>query len=103
MISETCQTDQCQGAGVPLYRQSSFQATGHQIQLLYGDSHTGTQADGPIGKDNVGIAGLSVSNQYLAAIVNTNTTVLETGSAGILGFGFPAIRYVCPPLLTDKP
>lgn len=77
---------------MPLYSQSTFQAAGQTAQLLYGDSHTGTQASGPIGKDIVGVAELSVSAQYMAAIVNTNTTVLETGSAGILGLGFPAIR-----------
>lgn len=64
------------------------------MQLLYGDSRTGTHASGPIGQDAVGIAGLTVQGQYMAAITDTNTTVLETGSAGILGLGFPAIRLV---------
>lgn len=68
--------------------------TGLSVQLLYGDSHTGTHAFGPIVSDRVGIAELSVEGQYLAAIIDTNTTILETGSAGILGLGFPAIRLV---------
>ena len=67
--------------------------TGLSVQLLYGDSHTGTHAFGPIVKDTVGIAGLSVKDLFLAAIVDTNTTTWETGSAGILGLGFPAIRF----------
>lgn len=67
--------------------------TGLTVQLLYGDSHTGTHAFGPIVKDTVGIAGLSVKDLFLAAIVDTNTTTYETGSAGILGLGFPAIRF----------
>ena len=92
VTSNACTTDQCKAAGVPLYSQSTFQTANQQVQLLYGDSHTSTQATGPIGKDTVAIAGLSVPNQYLAAIIDTNTTVLETGSAGIIGFGFPAIR-----------
>lgn len=93
VISDAC-TGNC-SSSVPLYSQSTFQPTGQQVQLFYGDSHTGTHAVGPIGKDTVGIAGLSVTDQYLAAIIDTNTTVLETGSAGILGLGFPPIRYVC--------
>lgn len=40
------------------------------------------------------MAGLMVTDQYIAAITDTNTTVLETGSAGIFGLGFPAIRSV---------
>ena len=62
------------------------------VHLLYGDSFTGTHAFGPIGKDKAGIATIGVQDQYFAAITDTNTTVLETGSAGILGIGFPPIR-----------
>ena len=61
---------------------------------MYGDSRTGTQASGPIGTDTAGIAGLSVPDQCFAAIVETNTTVLNEGTAGILGLGFPPIRSV---------
>ncbi len=92
MVSDACK-ENC-SANVPLYPQSTLQLANQQVELLYGDSHTGTRAVGPIGKDTAGIAGLVIQDQYLAAIVETNTTVLETGSAGILGFGFPAIRCV---------
>ena len=94
VVSTQC-TDECT-TSVPLSKKSSFHPTGQQVQLLYGDSRTGTHAAGTIGTDNVSIAGLTAHDQYLAAIVDTNTTVLETGSAGILGLGFPAIRYVYP-------
>lgn len=90
-------SDDCIGTctrGVPLYPHSSLVQTGLNVELLYGDSRTGTHATGPIGQDTVGIAGLAVKNQYFAAIVDTNTTIMETGSAGILGLGFPAIRSV---------
>lgn len=60
--------------------------------LLYGDSLTGTHANGPIGQDTVALAGLSLSDQFFAAINSTNTSVLETGSAGIFGLGFPLNR-----------
>jgi hypothetical protein len=93
VISDACGSN-CSSSTVPLYSQSTFQSTGQQVQLFYGDSRTGTHATGPIGKDKAGVAGLSVQDQYLAAIVDTNTTVLETGSAGIFGLGFPAIRSV---------
>ena len=92
VISGTC-VGNCNST-VPLYPETSFQPSGLTVQLLYGDSRTGTQATGPIGQDVVGVAGLSQKDQYFAAIVSTNTTVLETGSAGILGLGFPAIRSV---------
>ncbi|KAH8110389.1 acid protease [Phellopilus nigrolimitatus] len=58
-------------------------------QLFYGDSRTGTHAFGIIGADTVGVAGFTIENQYFAAINDTNTTVLDTGSTGIFGLGFP--------------
>ena len=79
---------------MPLYSQASLTPTGQNIQLLYGDSRTGTHATGVIGTDTVSIAGMSVPGQYFAAVVDTNTTVLETGSAGILGLGFPPISLI---------
>ncbi|KAI0666474.1 acid protease [Trametes maxima] len=79
---------------VPLYSAAALASAGQDVQLLYGDSRTGTRATGPIGTDTVSIAGLSVSDQYFAAIVDTNTTVLDTGSTGILGLGFPPISLI---------
>ena len=90
VISEAC-TANCNST-VPLYPLTGFQPAGQSVQLLYGDSRTGTRAAGPVGRDRAGVAGLTVADQYLAAIIDTNTTVLETGSAGIFGLGFPAIR-----------
>jgi hypothetical protein len=90
VISDAC-IGNC-SASIPLYPQSTFQPTGLSAQLNYGDSNTGTHANGLIGKDTVGFAGLTLPNQYFAAINNTNTTVLETGSAGIFGLGFPINR-----------
>jgi len=57
--------------------------------LYYGDSTTGTHAFGPIGSSEVTLAGVKMSNQYFAAINNTNTSVSAAGSSGILGLGFP--------------
>ncbi|THH32199.1 hypothetical protein EUX98_g2000 [Antrodiella citrinella] len=97
VISDAC-TGSCT-VGVPLYPHATFQPAGMDVNLLYGDSHTGTHASGPIGKDKVGIASLRVKDQYFAAIIDTNTTVLETGSAGIFGIGFPPISVLWRQLL----
>jgi len=77
---------------IPLYPETNFQSSGLEVRLLYGDSITGTHAYGPIGKDSFNLAGFTLENQYFAAINDTNTTVLQTGSAGILGLGFPLNR-----------
>lgn len=42
----------------------------------------------------MGVAGLRLQDQYIAAILETNTSVLQTGSAGIFGLGFPVNRSV---------
>ncbi|KAG6910344.1 hypothetical protein DXG01_011413 [Tephrocybe rancida] len=84
-------SDACTGCSraVQLYPQATFQSVGLQAQLLYGDSQTGTHAYGLIGKDTVDLAGLTLKDQFFAAINNTNTSVEDTGSAGIFGLGFP--------------
>jgi len=75
-----------------LYPQTSFQPSGIGVRLEYGDSLTGTFAQGSIGMDVAGVAGLRLPEQYLAAISETNTSILRTGSSGIFGLGFPVNR-----------
>jgi hypothetical protein len=60
--------------------------------MQYGDSQTGTFAQGVIGNDTVHLAGLTMHNQYFAAINMTNTSVMDVSAAGILGLGFPVNR-----------
>lgn len=91
VLSSPCSADSF-SAAVPLYPQTSFQPSGLAVRLEYGDTLTGTFAQGPIGRDIAGIAGLRLQDQYLAAISETNTSVLRTGSAGIFGLGFPVNR-----------
>jgi hypothetical protein len=91
VLSSSCVTD-CFSATVPLYPQNAFQPSGLAIRLEYGDSLTGTFAQGPVGQDLAGIAGFHLQDQYLAAISETNTGVLQRGSAGIFGLGFPVNR-----------
>jgi phytepsin len=91
VLSSSCATD-CFSATVPLYPQTAFQPSGLAIRLEYGNSLTGTFAQGAVGKDLAGIAGFQLRDQYLAAISETNTGVLQRGSAGIFGLGFPVNR-----------
>ncbi|KAF8876948.1 aspartic peptidase domain-containing protein [Infundibulicybe gibba] len=83
-------SDACKRAtDLPLYPQQALKPAGLDVELSYGDSRTGTRASGLIGTDQVELAGLSFSGQYFAAINDTNTSVLDTGSTGIFGLGFP--------------
>ena len=94
VMSDAC-TSGCEG-NVPVYPQASFKPSGLDVAMIYGDSTTGTFATGTIGEDTVGLAGLTLTNQYFAAINRTNTSVVDVGSAGIFGLGFPVNRYVLP-------
>lgn len=71
---------------------TSFHPSGLDVRLEYGDSMTGTFAHGPVGMDVVDLAGLRLQDQYLAAISETNTNVVQSGSAGVFGLGFPINR-----------
>lgn len=95
VISDSC-TGNCTSS-VPLYPHSTFKSANLDVQLLYGDSFTGTHAYGLIGQDTVGLGDIELQGQYFAAINNTNTTVLSTGSAGIFGLGFPINRCITSP------
>ncbi|KAL5522891.1 hypothetical protein ACEPAF_1158 [Sanghuangporus sanghuang] len=86
VLSTNCSS--CSDAPYPLYPPDDFESVA-DARLLYGDSRTGTHAFGLIGADRTGIAGLVLEEQYFAAINETNTSVLDTGSAGIFGLGFP--------------
>ncbi|KAL1740991.1 aspartic peptidase domain-containing protein [Schizophyllum fasciatum] len=87
VISDRC-TD-CNTTGAQ-YPQDTFTShDGLSIGLQYGDSTSGTRADGLIGTDQVSVAGLQLDDQYFAAINSTNTSVVLTDSSGIFGLGFP--------------
>jgi len=92
VLSDACAV--CASLDVPLYEQAHFQSSGLNISFLYGDSLTGTHANGVTGEDTVRVAGVTLPNQYFAAISDTNSSVLQTGLAGIFGLGFPVNRCV---------
>ena len=75
-----------------VYPQSTFRYSGVDVEMLYGDSRTGTYATGMVGEDTVDLAGLTQQNQFFAAINSTNTSVIEFGAAGIFGLGFTINR-----------
>jgi phytepsin len=85
MASDACKA--CDTT-LQLFPQAGFVDAGLDVDLRYGDSLTGTHAAGLIGTDAISFAGISMQNQYFAAINDTDTNVLGTGSAGILGLGF---------------
>lgn len=68
---------------------------------MYGDSSTSTHAYGEIGSDSVNLAGLQAQHQFFAAINDTNTSVIETGSTGIFGIGFPINSIIWKELYTS--
>jgi phytepsin len=90
VMSDACR-EGC--TGVPIYPQSTFRYSGIDVQMLYGDSRTGTYASGMVGEDTVDLAELSQPNHFFAAINSTNTSVIDIGAAGIFGLGFPVNRW----------
>ena len=81
-----------QNTEVRVYPQSTFESSGLDVEMQYGDSQTGTFAQGMIGNDTVDLAGMTLHDHYFAAINKTNTNVMGVGAAGILGLGFPVNR-----------
>lgn len=73
---------------------STFTSANVPAILHYGDSNSGTFAHGIIGSDTATLAGLTSTSQYFAEIGETNTSVVQTGAAGLFGLGFPVNRFV---------
>jgi hypothetical protein len=100
VLSDSCSAG-C-STGAPAYIQGNFNSTGLDASLHYGDSETGTYALGLIGNDNVELAGLHMPKQNFAAINKTNVGLINAGSSGILGLGFPANRFTRLLLTLDR-
>jgi hypothetical protein len=97
VITSACTSPPClNGTASAAYSaqiQSPIPGNDLNINLLYGDSLTGTHAAGTVGKDTGGIAGLSIADQVFGAVTDTNNTSVMNGASGILGLGFPSARY----------
>lgn len=92
-LSDACLSGCIHGSNdLRVYPQSTFKSSGLDVEMQYGDSQTGTFARGMIGNDSVNLLGMTLQDQYFAAINITNTSVLDMGAAGILGLGFPVNR-----------
>lgn len=93
MKSDACTSTACQESTSPAYTQSStFQDTGADVLLQYGDSTTGTFASGPVGLETVTLAGLTLQSQPFALANDTDSTAVSSSAAGIIGLGFPSQR-----------
>ncbi|KAI0667632.1 acid protease [Trametes maxima] len=92
--SNDCQTPQCQQSGAERYDTKTFKPTGNTVNLRFGDSVTGTHAAGPVGRDIVTLAGLTMTDQPVAAINDTDNSAVSNGGSGILGLGFFGQSFV---------
>jgi Eukaryotic aspartyl protease len=102
VASDACRTAVCKNTNMPAYPSANITLAGGSVNLLYGDSLTGTHANGPVALDVAAIAGLSVSQQTFAAISDTNNTSVMQGANGILGLGFPSGRCVLTQSLSAR-
>ncbi|KAI0365408.1 acid protease [Pilatotrama ljubarskyi] len=94
-FTTACSTPQCQQtSSTPYDDTQSFRPSGGSVDLRYGDSKTGTHASGPVGRDTVTLAGLTLEDQPLAAVNDTDNSAVSNGGAGIFGLGFPAQSFV---------
>ena len=95
VMSTDCTTKECKrSTATPYDTSKTFKPSGGSVNLQYGDSTSGTHASGPVGYDSVTLAALSLPDQTLAAINNTDNSAVANGGAGILGLGFPSQRCV---------
>ena len=92
VMSDACKTQVCRSSTAQPYKASSGNSTGADVSLQYGDSTSGTHAKGPVVLDTVAVAGLSLPNQPLGAINDTDNSAVQNGGAGIFGMGFPSQR-----------
>ncbi|OSX59716.1 hypothetical protein POSPLADRAFT_1066896 [Postia placenta MAD-698-R-SB12] len=102
VMSTSCQTSVCRQSNATAFSVATFQSTEANVNLTFGDATTGTFAAGPIGLDNVTLAGLSLPNQPFAAVDNTDNTAVLNGGAGIIGLGFPAESTIQNEVVAQK-
>lgn len=69
-------------------------STGIGVELLYGDSTTGSFASGVVALETATVAGVSIAQQPFALIDDTTNNIVgfNTSTSGILGLSFPTAR-----------
>ncbi|KJA24015.1 hypothetical protein HYPSUDRAFT_65826 [Hypholoma sublateritium FD-334 SS-4] len=99
LVSDKCHTNACRGASVARYPTSFFRTTSMDVEMLYGDSKSGTFASGTVGLDTASIAGIALPRHPFALIEDTNNLLVQFGASGIFGLSFPAASTVQAALL----
>ncbi|KAI0772172.1 aspartic peptidase domain-containing protein [Irpex lacteus] len=102
VMSDACNTKVCKASTSQPYKASSGKSTGADVNLQYGDSTSGTHAKGPVVLDTVAVAGLSLADQPLGAINDTDNSAVQNGGAGIFGMGFPSQSFVQAAVVNQK-
>ncbi|KAF9451825.1 acid protease [Macrolepiota fuliginosa MF-IS2] len=90
IVSDACNTDACKGSTVTRYPTKNANSSGIDVNMLYGDSSSGTFAKGTIGLDTATIAGIAMTDQAFGMVNDTDNPVVKYDTAGIFGLGFPA-------------
>jgi hypothetical protein len=93
-VSDACRTGTCENSNVAKYPSATGNLTGVDITLLYGDSSSGTFADGVVGVDTATVAGIAMTDQAFGVISDTNNSVIQHDTSGIFGLGFPSGRCI---------
>ncbi|KAH9159493.1 aspartic peptidase domain-containing protein [Lactarius sanguifluus] len=102
VVSSACTTSVCESTNMPPYPSANIKPAGGSVNLLYGDSSTGTHASGPVAQDTATVAGLAIPQQPFAAISDTNNTSVMQGANGIFGLGFPSGSQVQTAIINAK-
>lgn len=102
VVSNACATTVCKNTNMPPYPSANIKPAGGTVNLLYGDSSTGTHASGPVAQDTTTVAGLAMPQQPFAAISDTNNTSVMQGANGIFGLGFPSGSEVQAAVINAK-
>lgn len=92
VVTDACKTNKCVGSTVERYPKASIVPVGADVSMFYGDSATGTFAKGTVALETAAIAGVAMSGQAFGAINDTNNIIVQFGTSGIFGLGFPSGR-----------
>ncbi|KAJ3571520.1 hypothetical protein NP233_g3700 [Leucocoprinus birnbaumii] len=101
-VSDACQIGTCNGSPVTRYPAAAENSTGVDVKMTYGDSTSGTYAQGTVGLDTATVAGIAMTDQAFGVVNDTNNIVVQYDTAGIFGLGFPAGSKIQEAVVTAK-
>jgi hypothetical protein len=104
IMASSCSTSTCQEVPrYPLtYESATFSAVNSNSTAFRAEYADGTVASGFVAKETLLFSNLSVPNQALALITNSNVSMVDNIS-GILGLGFPRISSINGSLTNSTP